>query len=150
MRRTAPFYNAYHLETWACFSLHVKAKQRRIHVVWFHKHKIEPKYVWIRLEMLSNTYILVKSVEMNIFHVNSRRGALCLSRVGEWVTQRDPPNGIFCTGNPARFRSVPSVLWPTYMKHIGHHHLHGHISVSDAIELSDGSYFSMFGWGNKG
>ena len=25
--------------------LHVKAKQRRIHVLWFHKHKTEPKYV---------------------------------------------------------------------------------------------------------
>ena len=30
--------------------------------------------------MLSSTYILVKSVEINIFHVNNRRGALCLSQ----------------------------------------------------------------------
>ena len=30
--------------------------------------------------MLSRTYILVKSVKMNIFHVNNRRGALCLSQ----------------------------------------------------------------------
>ena len=29
--------------------------------------------------MLSNTSILVKSVEINIFHVNNRRGVLCLS-----------------------------------------------------------------------
>ena len=30
--------------------------------------------------MLSSTWILVKSVKMNIFHVNNRRGALCLSQ----------------------------------------------------------------------
>ena len=52
------------------FSLHVKAKQWRP-IIWFHKHKIKLKYVYIRLEML---------VEMNIFHVNNRRGVLCLSQ----------------------------------------------------------------------
>ena len=36
------------------FSLHVEAKQRR-HVVLFHKHEIELKYIHIRLEMLSST-----------------------------------------------------------------------------------------------
>ena len=36
------------------FSLHVKAKQQR-HIMWFHKHKIELKYVQIRLEMFSST-----------------------------------------------------------------------------------------------
>ena len=30
--------------------------------------------------MLSITQLLVKSVEINIFHVNNRRGALCLSQ----------------------------------------------------------------------
>ena len=34
----------------------------------FHKHKIEPKYVYIRLEMFSGTYISVKSLQMDIFH----------------------------------------------------------------------------------
>ena len=38
--------------------------------------------------MLSSTYILAKSVEMNIFHVNNRRGALCFPRVVKWITQR--------------------------------------------------------------
>ena len=35
-------------------SLHVSVKQRR-HFVWFHKHKIELKYVSIRLQMLPST-----------------------------------------------------------------------------------------------
>ena len=56
------------------FSLHVKAKQQR-QVVWFHKHKIKLRYVQIRLEMLPSTYIVIKSVEMNIFDVNNWRGA---------------------------------------------------------------------------
>ena len=29
--------------------------------------KIEPKYVYIRLEMFSSTYLLVKSLKMDIF-----------------------------------------------------------------------------------
>ena len=61
------------------FSLHVSAKQRR-YIVWFHKYKTELKYFYIRLQMLSSTLVLVKSVEMNIFHVNNRRAALCLSQ----------------------------------------------------------------------
>ena len=35
------------------FSLPVNAKQQR-HIMWFNKHKIELKYVWVRLEMLSS------------------------------------------------------------------------------------------------
>ena len=35
------------------FSLPFNAKQQR-HIVWFNKHKIELKYVWVRLEMLSS------------------------------------------------------------------------------------------------
>ena len=34
------------------------------------------------------------------------------------------------------------------MKHILRHHLHGRIKASDRTELSDGSYFSIFGWDN--
>ena len=30
--------------------------------------------------MLSSTYIFVKSVKVNIFHMNNKRGALCLSQ----------------------------------------------------------------------
>ena len=33
----------------------------------FHKHKIEPKHVYIRLEILSGTYLSVKSIQMDIF-----------------------------------------------------------------------------------
>ena len=47
-------------------SLHFQAKYGK-HSARFHKHKIEPKYAYIRLEMLSSTYISVKSVEMDIF-----------------------------------------------------------------------------------
>ena len=36
-------------------SLHVKTKERG-HVALLHKHKIEPRHVYIRLEMLSNAY----------------------------------------------------------------------------------------------
>ena len=56
--------------------------------MWFDKHKIEQKYVWIRLEMLSSTQILVKSVKINIFHVNNRRARYVYPRVGEWVIRR--------------------------------------------------------------
>ena len=39
-------------------SFHVQAKHLR-RIACFHKHKIKPKYVLIRLEMLSRTYISV-------------------------------------------------------------------------------------------
>ena len=52
------------------FSLHVKVKQWR-HIVWFHKHEIELKYVQIRLAILSSPWILAKSVEMNISTSNN-------------------------------------------------------------------------------
>ena len=48
-------------------SLHVQAKDKR-HRARYHKHKIEPKYVYIRLESISSTYLSVKSTQMNIFH----------------------------------------------------------------------------------
>ena len=32
-----------------------------------HKHKSEPKHVYIRLEMLSSTYLSIKSIQMDIF-----------------------------------------------------------------------------------
>ena len=39
--------------------------------------------------MPSSTEILVTSVKMNIFHVNSRMAPLCFSHGGrEWITQR--------------------------------------------------------------
>ena len=44
----------------------VQAKYRR-QSSRFHKHKIEPKHVFIRLEMLSNTYLSVLSIQMDIF-----------------------------------------------------------------------------------
>ena len=47
-------------------SLHVQAKYRR-HDTWWNKHKIEPKHVYIRLEILSNTHLSVKSIQMDIF-----------------------------------------------------------------------------------
>ena len=47
-------------------SLHVKAKDRR-HSARLHKHKIEPRYGYIWLEMLSGTYLSVKSLQMDIF-----------------------------------------------------------------------------------
>ena len=34
----------------------------------FHKHLIKQKYVYIQLEMLFNTYLSVKSNQMDIFH----------------------------------------------------------------------------------
>ena len=42
-------------------SLHVQAKNRQ-HSAKFQKHKIEPKHVYIRLEMLSSRYLSVKSI----------------------------------------------------------------------------------------
>ena len=69
-------------------NLLVRAKHQN-HVAWFHKHKIETKYVQIRLEMLFNTYLSVKSVKMDIFHENTTRLALYFSKVGEWVTRRE-------------------------------------------------------------
>ena len=80
------FYNAYPVETEATVmkfyvSLHVKAKHRR-HIAWFHKHKIEPKHVSFWLEMLSSTYRSVKSVKMDIFHVNIIWWALQFSQGG--------------------------------------------------------------------
>ena len=50
---------------------YVQAKNRR-HSAGFHKHNIEPKYiepkyVYIRLEMFCNTYLSVKSIQMDIF-----------------------------------------------------------------------------------
>ena len=47
-------------------SLHVKSRHRR-HVAWSHKHKIEPKYVQIRLEMLSSPYLSVELVKWTLF-----------------------------------------------------------------------------------
>ena len=98
------------------FSLHVEAKQWR-HIVWFHKHKIELKYVLIRLEMLSSKYILVKLVEMNIFHVNYKRGALCLSqgrRMGypAWGTNKQKSIDGLSEGWVTMPPSV-ALMWPT-------------------------------------
>ena len=47
-------------------TLHVQAKDRR-HIDGFHKHKIEPRYVYIRLQMFSSTYQSVKSIKMDFF-----------------------------------------------------------------------------------
>ena len=47
-------------------SLHVQAKDRR-HSAGFHKHKIELRYVYIRLEIFSSTYQSVKSLKVDIF-----------------------------------------------------------------------------------
>ena len=47
-------------------NLRIQAKDRR-HSVGFHKHKIEPKYVYIWLEMFSSAYLSVKLVQMDIF-----------------------------------------------------------------------------------
>ena len=43
-------------------SLLVQAKHRR-HGAWFHKHKIKHIYVYIRVEVLSRTYLSVKSAQ---------------------------------------------------------------------------------------
>ena len=47
-------------------SLHVQANDKR-HGAGFHKHKIEPKYIYIRLEMFPSTYLSVTSLKMDIF-----------------------------------------------------------------------------------
>ena len=45
--------------------LYVQAKYRR-HDPWLNIHNIEPKYVSIRLEILSSTYLSVKSSQMDV------------------------------------------------------------------------------------
>ena len=47
-------------------SLHVQAKYRR-HDAWLNKHKNETKHVYIRLELLSSTYLSVKPIQMDTF-----------------------------------------------------------------------------------
>ena len=54
-------------------SLHVQSKQRR-HVAGFHKLEIKPKYVQIRLAMLSHIYHSIESLKMDIFHIISQSG----------------------------------------------------------------------------
>ena len=56
-----------------CVSLHVQAKHRR-HGAWFHKHKKEQAIQYI--------HILVNSIQMDIFHINSRRWALYFPQRG--------------------------------------------------------------------
>ena len=58
-----------------CASLHVNTKYRR-HTACFYKHKIESKYVYIRLEMLLGTYISIKSIKMNICIFLSKGGLM--------------------------------------------------------------------------
>ena len=57
-------------------------------------------------EMLSSTMISVKSVKMNIVHVNIKSGALCFLKVGEWVTQR-----VTVLLNVMRFSAVSICKW---------------------------------------
>ena len=56
---------------------------------WFHKHEIEPKYVYIPLEMLSGTYQSRKWVKMAISHVYITRWAWYFLKVGECITRRE-------------------------------------------------------------
>ena len=37
------------------------------HSTMFHKHKMEPKNVYIWLEILSSIYLSIKSIQMDIF-----------------------------------------------------------------------------------
>ena len=43
------------------------ARSSKISEARWNKHKIEPKYVYIRLEILSSTHLSVKSIQMDIF-----------------------------------------------------------------------------------
>ena len=88
---------------------------------WFHTHKIDLKYVQIRLEMLTSTYILVKSVEMNSFHVNNRRGALCLSQgrrmgypAGTWRLKRLKIDSLFGTMFWLITKTPPCITGPLW------------------------------------
>ena len=49
-----------------CNNKFARSSKERRHSARFHKHNIEPKYVYIRLEMLSSTYLSVKSTQMDI------------------------------------------------------------------------------------
>ena len=44
-----------------------RCNKDRSHSTGFHEHKIEPTYVYIRLEMFSSTYPAVKSLQVEIF-----------------------------------------------------------------------------------
>ena len=60
-------------------SLHVKTKDQR-HSASFLKHKIELKYVFIGLQFLFNTHLMVKPVSICIFYVNITESALLIYR----------------------------------------------------------------------
>ena len=51
---------------------HLNTKCRRLGV-WFHTHRINEKYVYIRLDMQFNTFVLDKSTETDIFMTNSHK-----------------------------------------------------------------------------
>ena len=67
-------------------SLHVKANDQR-HDARLQKYKIEQKYVYIRLEMLSSIYLPVRSVQIDIFEYISHGGRCIHHTVGDMVTR---------------------------------------------------------------
>ena len=62
--------------------------------------------------MLSSTWILVKSVKMNIFHANNRRGTLCLSQ-GRQIGYPACWMSTVSLWRPS-VRSICIILWKRY------------------------------------
>ena len=64
------------------FSLHVSAKQLK-HIVWFQKHKLKWNMSRSNCKCSPVHKYCLNQLKMNIFHINNRRGTLCLSQGGQ-------------------------------------------------------------------